>query len=1244
MQIVKRRIFTIACVCILLCSVNFLSFTVLAVLPEPPEISSPSPSSGENGVSTSLAQVSITITDMDEDGFANELAWSIEVSNGDSSSGSSETSGTKTCAITGALSSSTVYTWWINATTDAQGSALGPTNSSYSFTTESNTAPTITALKVYNATLGTNESLNSTNISILPTNFWLTIADADVENLRYMLRTNESGAWVTKADVGPVAEGTKNITSTDWIDTWNTTYYVSINVSDYTVWTNETFTILTRTTPLMSLANVDPTSGTDEDTYEFNVTITDLDNDSQLVYADIRALGGATLKNVSMSWVSGDNVTGAVYNLSTTITVAGAYVCDFVSYDGLSWALLTSGVIQVASSAQFQISFPPYLEVGQYILAEGSLRNATGVPLNAVWVNTTILDSSWAEIADANMSRYVVDGYYSYTFSTSSMIPGVYWIIVNFSADSTYYVLNSTLYLSDSSGSGHYAATLYFRCYNYNTGIGLDTNAFKIYADDSLPLTAADRLYHDNSYQNTYTGATVYYRVDDYFNNQVYPSVGTYATTTVANTATVEDVPVDWNSFSVKNMNHNIVYFNITSTTGGTSYRQYLYPYEPFYWNILDGVYTINLTYYNPATGAFISYSEENVTVTDDAYYWISGYSINDVFMQGEDLINRSVLVFNFYNTNEGIGFQRELLQVYVNGTRHTADEYNSEIGASLNITVRDYYNTTMFQQNYTVTGNYHCLDLGLTFHSWLFGNKNDNAYMISLLRLNASRWWERGIIAGGEREFLIPSGNYTLRIYDADLNEIYNQSHIVNRSMLYAIEGTNLSEIIAGLSVIRGQLLELGGTLDYALMPDDIIWARNPVCIFSVFDRLGQELGTNVWKVCPPLNVVAKTRNSTISANVTSYPLIPTNGTAANGTISIVEDTLYMSGNTSVTYVNITYADNGTLIQNTTYVQNKIDLLGENITIVSDVAVYMQRETVYSQTTKFYWNIYNTTINDGHIPGRGGYHSTGLEVINVLNTPLVEVYVYAGFSDKTIPDYNTVRVTDEDNGLVLESGEDFKVGGAIEFKIDGGMTALETREFTVGYYKDVAHEYYYDDALVTVYSYETQKTLSIYDDLFNRAEFMYVNGRSLTFTGSIKVKLDFPLEVDTDNVKVFDLDNNQEVSEDYLIVSDEYVWISSAAVGAVSGGGTRSYALYFTEIEFPGLSLDVYHLNTPLVIIGGLEITAFMIIVIVCILISSAGALLTIKKKKAKDSYTLMMILGLTLIFVFWILQSKGV
>ena len=519
---------------------------------------------------------------------------------------------------------------------------------------------------------------------------------------------------------------------------------------------------------------------------------------------------------------------------------------------------------------------------------------------------------------------------------------------------------------------------------------------------------------------------------------------------------------------------------------------------------------------------------------------------------------------------------------------------------------------------------------------------------MISLLKEGANRWWERGIVPYGEREYLIPSGNYSMRIYDKDYNEIYNNSasggDVVNNSKVYVIHGTNLTEIISGLSVIRGQLLELNSDLDYALMPDEQIFCYNPCTIFSVFDRLGMMLGQDIWEVCPILNVIATTENNTYGNNINSYPLIPSNSTTANGTISIVEDVLYVFGNGTVNWVNITYTDNGTLMQNTTYIPGRININGQNLTIEGSCDIYVSRETTYSQTTKFYWNIYNSSINPGHISGRVGYHSAGITVNNPLTCSIDPVYVFAGFSDKTIPDTSSIQIQDVENGVLLEQGENFKTtGDGIEFRINGGLPSNSNREFTMGYYKDTAHTYYYEDAQIEILQYVEEKTLSTSSKIYKYSEFIWINDNDLAFRGSLRVKLGFKVDLDRDSVKIMDLNYNQMVDDRDIIVGDEFIWISSNTMGTVQSGGTRSFGIYFQELEYPGQNINEMHLNTPLANILGLPISMFVILVLIGMIIIGSGVAMILINHDLKDKYIMVVLLGFAITIGTWILTAKG-
>jgi hypothetical protein len=57
------------------------------------------------------------------------------------------------------------------------------------------------------------------------------------------IKTNESGSWtvVNQTSGSGLSDGTYSYTNTSWIDTFDTKYWISFNVTDGEDWTNQTF-------------------------------------------------------------------------------------------------------------------------------------------------------------------------------------------------------------------------------------------------------------------------------------------------------------------------------------------------------------------------------------------------------------------------------------------------------------------------------------------------------------------------------------------------------------------------------------------------------------------------------------------------------------------------------------------------------------------------------------------------------------------------------------------------------------------------------------------------------------------------------------------------------------------------------------------------------------------------------------------------------------------------------------------
>jgi len=725
----------------------------------------------------------------------------------------------------------------------------------------------------------------------------------------------------------------------------------------------------------------------------------------------------------------------------------------------LTTSTTVNWTVNCSYGVNFNLIIPPYLEVGQYFHSQGFISDSDGNAISGMIAETKLLYSNGTDALDVNPKWNCTGGNYRCTFSTSTLIPGIYSVSIEFTDPDSgiKFKEGSTLYLSVDPGPGvHVSTFLHFTFYNSNTGIGIPSESFKIYASEDITIDEADRIYVDLF--KVYTGQMIYYRVDDFFDNQIYPTSGDYESLEIISIDQFENIPITWYDLSIKNLNQTIMHFSMKN--GSRYYNATLFPMDPVHINVLSGNYDVTLKFYSTINGSLLKTVTDTISISEDAFYIATGYN--------------AMVHVSWYNTNEGLGLPDETLKLYFNDQRHTSRTYWTYINQTIKITVKDYYNFTLFEGNFTITHIYTFLDFSLTFHEYDFTNANDEYFYASFLKDGATRWYEKVVSSGGQKNFMLPSGNYTVRVYNADNSTYVSWDDIVNRSKAYLIGVDGVSLIIQGQSVIEGQILELSEEFFYAFMPDVTIISRNPPMIFSVYDKEGMAFGSDSYLICPPLITIATTRVTQHGNYINSTPMVPGNGSVLNGTITIIRDVLNLSGPGSITWVNITYMNNGTLLQNTSYIPSRIDIYGQNLAINASGDILVLRVTKYNQVRKFDWTYYPFK---GYGPDleRAGWHSAGIEVINPMPVPLYDVYAIAGFSDESNPDGSSVEVRDTTNGgVILERGPNYDVTDtSIHFNIQTGMAANETRAFTIGYYKLSAESYIYDEGTVSIPIYD---------------------------------------------------------------------------------------------------------------------------------------------------------------------------
>ena len=828
------------------------------------------------------------------------------------------------------------------------------------------------------------------------------------------------------------------------------------------------------------------------------------------------------------------NSTAELINNTFFYDAANQFV--YISTNNLTKGSIINWTVIGNAGATFEISMPEYLEVGDYFEAQGLIKNASGLPLPGLLTTTKIFTLNGTVGVSAGW--YCVDGNYQSTLSTSTLLPGIHTAEISFVDELGLTVkYGATLYLSTTPGPDiHVPAKLHFAFYDSDTGEGIDPSLFKTMVSIDKNVDSSDRIYQ-NEY-SAYTGQTLYYKITDYFDNKVFPTNREFRTINITDIDQTETIPINWNDFAVKNLNDTILLFSLSN--GSRNYNATLFPGDTYHFKVISGDYQINMTTFDALTGNKLKSTYDNVSITNDRFYICSGFT--------------SHIYFSLFNTNEGLGIPWETLQFYVNGGRLTEDRwYHGYINETVNLVIKDFYNFTMHNANYTLNQTYNFLDLGLTFHSWLFGNNDYEYYMISILRDGATRWFERGIVPQDEREFLLPTGTYTLRIYDGGSNMIYNNASMpMINSRVYVIgPGGNVTVVVEGLSVINGNILQVLGWMQ----PDIIKVGTNMPYVLTIYE-CANEFTVNFTKICPPQVLLGTTfTNYDLAAN-TMYTIdanIPHNETQ-NGVITTVHDKLWFSGN-NADWVNITYND-GTLLQNTSYVPTLLDIKTHNTTlrITSSHNISIIRETRYRQIKEFLWTKYTDTQK---------YEAT-INFNNINNISIYDVYLYIGFADDSIPDVTTIGVYDVFNAASLDYGENFDASSTgIQLSLDV-MLPSENRSFRCSYYP-VAGAIQNRDAIAVINSYNKLEEHN--GENYLSVDVQWTNTYSDLFIGPLYVQFNFSLLpdiIDPTSLDLFDENNMRYMTKNEYAFTGSGFTVGQDKMGEVNPGETRKFTLYY--------------------------------------------------------------------------------
>jgi hypothetical protein len=286
---------------------KWYTFTTKVSLP--PVFGTPSPANGSTNNPLSLSW-SIPINDPEGDQFS----WTIQCSNGQTTSGTGASNGTKSLALSG-LAYSTTYKVWVNAT-DPTGSGLY-TRKWYTFSTKVNLPPTF----------GTPTPSNGSTNNPLSLSWSIPINDPEGNPFSWTIQCSNgqvnSGTGATN--------GTKSLTLSGLA--YSTTYKVWVNATDPTgsgLYTRKWYTFTTKASQPPVFGSPNPANGSTNNplSLTWSISINDPEGDTfswtiQCSNGQVNSGAGATngTKSLALSglaysttykiWVNATDPTGS---------------------------------------------------------------------------------------------------------------------------------------------------------------------------------------------------------------------------------------------------------------------------------------------------------------------------------------------------------------------------------------------------------------------------------------------------------------------------------------------------------------------------------------------------------------------------------------------------------------------------------------------------------------------------------------------------------------------------------------------------------------------------------------------------------------------------------------------------------------------------------------------------------------------------------------------------------------------
>ncbi len=303
--------------------------------------------------------------------------------------------------------------------------------------------------------------------------------------------------------------------------------------------------------------------------------------------------------------------------------------------------------------------------------------------------------------------------------------------------------------------------TIYFGLFTFD-GLGIDNDLVRFYINGSRKDLGFNSMLDDS----------INVTVLDYFNNTLE--------SVIIDTATYDNSEYNlyveiYSMYILNRFTYNDLVFNITQVDSGYYMNQLIPSSSALFYRFIPNVnYTINATYINGTV-----YNLRTINLTENSQ--IESFGVPTTSSEYPKDV-----YFGIYTTT-GLGVDRDLLRFYIDGDRFDFG-FNRISSENVTLLVRDYFNSTLFNQEVNTSGIYE-YNMLITLYSLKIKNEARDVtnYTLSLGALETTGY----ILPEEIIEYQLSSNNY---VFDYTNNEDGSSDTIninLNQDRVYILNST---------------------------------------------------------------------------------------------------------------------------------------------------------------------------------------------------------------------------------------------------------------------------------------------------------------------------------------------------------------------------------------------------------------------------------------------------------------------